>query len=85
MFKAATQGKHKKWLLKVGACLPEVNISITFKFGNILFGCLRQVVCLIEVTAYSGLTVFFFQNYLFCMLRYIYVFQFIHIKKKVLS
>jgi len=31
-------------------------------FGNILFGCLRQVGCLKEVTANSGLTGFFFVN-----------------------
>ena len=37
----------------------EVNISTKLKFGNILFGCLRQVGCLIEVTANSGLTVSF--------------------------
>ena len=48
----ATQGKHKKWLLS------KVNIRTKLKFGNILFGCLRQVGCLIEVTANSGLTVF---------------------------
>jgi len=35
----------------------EVNICTKLKFGNILFGCLRQVGCLIEVTANSGLTV----------------------------
>ena len=54
---AVTKGKHKKWLLKAGGCLMEVNISTKFKFGNILFGCLRQVGCLIEVNANSGLTV----------------------------
>jgi len=35
----------------------EVNISTKLKFGNILFGYLRQVGCLIEMTANSGLTV----------------------------
>ena len=34
-----------------------MNISTKLKFENILFGCLRQVDCLIEVTANSGLTV----------------------------
>jgi len=46
-----------KWLLNAGGCLAEVNISTNFTFRNILFGCLRQVGCLIEVTANSGLTV----------------------------
>jgi len=35
----------------------EVHISTQLKFGNILFGCFRQVGCLIEVTANSGLSV----------------------------
>jgi len=35
-----------------------VNISTNLTFGNILFGCLIQVGCLIEVTANSGLIVF---------------------------
>ena len=35
----------------------EVHISTQLKFGNILFGCFRQVGCLIEVTANSGLFV----------------------------
>ena len=48
------KGSTKKWLLK---WLQEVNISTKLKFGNILFGCLRQVGCLIEVTANTGLTV----------------------------
>ena len=34
-----------------------MNISTKLKFGNISFGCLRQVGCLIEVTANTGLTV----------------------------
>jgi len=50
--------KHKKWLLKAGGCLTEVKISTKLTFGNILFGCLRQVGCLIEVTANTGLTVY---------------------------
>ena len=47
----------QKWLLKAGGCLNELNISTNWKFGNILFGCLKQVGCLIEVTANTGLTV----------------------------
>jgi len=47
-----------QWLLKAGGCLAEVNITTKLKFGNILFGCLRQVGCLIEVTTYSGLTAY---------------------------
>ena len=36
-----------------------MNISTKkLTFGNILFGCLRQVGCFIEVTAKSGLTVY---------------------------
>jgi len=42
---AATQGKHKMWLLKAGGCLTEVNISTNLTFGNILFGCLRWDLC----------------------------------------
>jgi len=42
---------------KKGGCLTEVNISTKLMFWNILFGCLRQVGCLIEVTANTGLTV----------------------------
>ena len=42
----------------LSGCLKEVNISTKLKFGNILFGCLRQVGGLIEVTANIGLTVF---------------------------
>jgi len=38
----------------------EVNISTKLKFGNILFGCLRQVGCSIEMTANSGLTVYIY-------------------------
>ena len=34
-----------------------MNISTKLTFGNILFGCSRQVGCLIEVTANTGLTV----------------------------
>jgi len=49
--------KARKWLLKAGGCLMEVNISTKLKFGNILFVCLRQVGCLIQVIATSGLTV----------------------------
>jgi len=49
--------KGQKWLLKTGGCLTEVNFSTNIMFGNILFGCLRQVGCLIEVTANSFLTV----------------------------
>jgi len=41
----------------LSGCLKEVNISTKLKFGNILFGCLRQVGGLIEVTANTGLTV----------------------------
>jgi len=61
---AATQGKHKKWLLKAGGCLIEVTIST---FGNILIGCLRQDGCLTEVIANTGLTVnnFYRVNLLF--------------------
>jgi len=40
-----------------GGCLAEVNISTKLKFGNILYGCSRQVGCLIRVTANSGLSV----------------------------
>ena len=40
----------------------EVNISTKLTFGNILFDCLRQVGCLIEVTANSGLTVYIFEK-----------------------
>jgi len=36
----------------------DINISTKITLGNILFGCLRQVCCLIEVTANTGLTVF---------------------------
>jgi len=54
---AATQGKHRKWLLRAGGCLAEVSISTKSKFGNVLYWCLRQVGCLIKVTANSGLTV----------------------------
>jgi len=46
------------WLLKAGGCLTEVNISTHLTFGNTLFGCLRQVGCLIEVTANTGWTVY---------------------------
>jgi len=46
--KVAAKGR---WLL------TGVNISTKLMFGNILFGCLRQVGCLIEVTANTGLTV----------------------------
>jgi len=35
----------------------EVNIRRKLKFGNILYGCLRQVGCLIEVTTNTGLKV----------------------------
>jgi len=35
----------------------EVNISTKLNFGNILYGCFRQVGCLMKVTANSGLTV----------------------------
>jgi len=49
---------HKKELLKACACLTEVNISTKLTFGNILFCCLRQVGCLIKVTANTGLTVY---------------------------
>jgi len=34
---AATQGNHKKWLLRAGGSTAEVNISAKLKFGNILF------------------------------------------------
>ena len=40
-----------------------MNISTKLKLGNILFGCLRQVGCLKEVTINSGLTV---SKYLAC-------------------
>jgi len=43
--------KHKKWPLKAGGCLAEVNIRTKLKFGNILYDCL------IKVAAKSGLTV----------------------------
>jgi len=43
--------------LSAGGCLAKANISTILKFGNILYGCLRQVGCLIKVTANSGLTV----------------------------
>ena len=46
----------QKWPLKGGGCLMEVNIRTKLKFGNIVYGCLRQVGCLIEVTANTGLT-----------------------------
>jgi len=36
-----------------------VNINTQLRFGNILFGCLRQIGCLIEVTASTGLTVYY--------------------------
>jgi len=52
-----TQGKHTMLLLSSGGCLVEVNISTKLKFGNILYGCVRQVGCLIEVTANSGFNV----------------------------
>jgi len=55
---AATQEKQKKWLLKAGGCLAEENISTKLKFGKILYGCFRQVGCLIKVTANSGLTIY---------------------------
>ena len=42
---AATQEKHKRWLLRAGDCLAEVNTSTKLTFGNILYGCLRQVGC----------------------------------------
>ena len=45
----------QKWLLKAGGCLTEVNISTKLMIGNSLFGFLRQVGCLIEVTANTGL------------------------------
>jgi len=45
------------WLLRANGCLTEVNNSTKLKFGNILFGCLRQVGCLIEVTTNSGFIV----------------------------
>jgi len=48
----------QKWHLKGGGCLMEVNIRTKLKLGNIVYGCLRQVGCLIEVTANTGLTVF---------------------------
>ena len=35
----------------------EVNISTKLKFENILYGCLRQVGCLIRAISNSGLTV----------------------------
>ena len=35
----------------------EVNISTKLKYGNILYGCLRQVGCLIKVTGNTGLIV----------------------------
>jgi len=47
----------QKWPLKAGAFLMEVNIRTKLKFGNILYGSLRQVGCLIEVTANTDLTV----------------------------
>jgi len=47
----------QKWPLKAGGCLIEVNIRTKLKFGNIVYGCLRQVGCLKEVTANTGLTV----------------------------
>jgi len=60
------QEKHIKWPLKAGGCLMEVNIKTKLKFGNILYGCLRQVRFLIKVTANTGLTVhclkYFFFN-----------------------
>jgi len=42
-------GKLKKWLLRAGGYLAEVNIGTKLKFGNIL------VDCFIKVTANSGL------------------------------
>jgi len=38
-----------------------VNISTILPCGNILFGCLRQIGCLIGVTANTGLTVKFYK------------------------
>ena len=49
--------KQPLFVLPLGGFLMEVNISTKLKFGNMLFGCLRQVGCLIEVTANPGLTV----------------------------
>ena len=43
-----------------------MNISTKLKFGNILYGCLRQVGCIIKVTANSGLTVY---NVVICILQ----------------
>ena len=49
--------ESRKWLLKAGGCLTEVNISNKkINVWEHLFGCLRQVGCLIEVTANTGLT-----------------------------
>ena len=48
----------QKCLLKAGGCFIEVNISTKLTFGNIFIGCLRQVGCLIEVTANTGWTVY---------------------------
>jgi len=69
---AATQGKHKMWLLKAGGCLIEVNISTKLTFGNIVIGCLRQVGCLIEVTANTGLTVHQF-SCIFHLFKYVLI------------
>jgi len=52
------QREAQKWPLTAGGCLMEVNIRTKLKFDNILYGCLRQVGCLIEVTANTGLTVY---------------------------
>jgi len=67
-----TKGKHKKWLLKAGGCLTEVNIRTNLTFGNILFGCLRKVGCLIEVTANTGLTVLRLSRCRISMKRWLY-------------
>ena len=46
-----------------------MNIKTQLKFGDILFGCLAQVGCLIEVTANSGLTVYNSVYLTVCLLK----------------
>jgi len=37
----SSHNEEKKWLLKAGGCLADVNISTKFKFMNIQFGCIK--------------------------------------------
>ena len=47
----------QKWLFRSDGWLTEVGISTKIKLRNILFGCFRQIGCLIKVTANSGFAV----------------------------